>query len=1008
MPKYWMDLSELEGNKTSEEHQNGFLKTSRRDFLKLFGFGISSAVWAACQKTPVKYALPYINKPPELMPGKANWYASTFFDGEHYAAVLVKTREGRPIKIEGNPSSSITKGGVSARGQASVLSLYDNARIRKPYKGKQPTTWENADKTIIQQLQTIKEKGGQIRILTGTILSPSTKQIIKEFAEVYPNTQWIVYDAVSYAALRDAHETVFGVKAIPRYYFDKADVIVSVACDFLGTWLSPVEFAKGYAQGRKLHKRPDKTMSRHYQFEGLYSMTGANADYRGKVQAGHEIALLTYLYNQIAKQTGNPVLPEVTGNFDKKLVEKAAKDLLKAQGKSIVVCGLNDKTAQLLTLQINRLLQNYGSTLDLRNPCLLRQGDDQAMENLIQEMEQGKVDVLFIFGCNPAYTYPERERFISALKKVGLSVSFADRIDETAQYCHYTLPHPHYLEAWGDAQPYQYHYSLQQPTIHPLFDTRPFQESLLKWQGKEQDYLSYLKTFWEQDIYPLSDKTLPFDRFWVRCLHDGVFELPIPEESPQPKENVDVVAEVSAALSQYKPPQGLSLVLYEKVSIGDGTMANNPWLQELPDPMTRVVWDNYVLVAPSLAKQKGWKKGSIVELQVGDKKVKAPVFVMPGQEKNTLGIALGYGRTRAAGDKKKNVAGNTGVDVYPFVKKKDGYLQYQVSGVQIKGIGGYYKLAQIQIQPTAANRESVIKEGTLAAYKTNPKALNKRMIDPKFLKENDLYSPHPTSGIRWAMVIDMNACIGCGACVVSCIAENNIPVVGKDEIARGRDMHWIRIDRYFSSRSDDPKQPEEENPQVVFQPMLCQHCQHAPCENVCPVLATTHSSEGLNQQAYNRCFGTRYCANNCPHKVRRFNWFNYAYSNWYGENPKERFPHNPAADELGRLVLNPDVTVRASGTMEKCTFCVQRLQAAKLKAKMEGRPLKDGEAKTACQQSCPTDAIIFGNLKDENSEVAKYFGPERYDRSYFVIEEVKTYPSIAYMLKVRNQDENKA
>lgn len=1007
---YWMEIeafqseesgSEKNGQSKKVDRDEGFLKTSRRDFLKAFGFGIGSIAVIACQKTPVKYALPYVNKPPELTPGEALWYASTYFDGQDYASILVKTREGRPIKIEGNRLSSITEGGVTARVHASVLSLYDKARLRAPVKKGNKITWQLLDAEVTSAFKKAVAAGKQIVFLTRTIISPSTLSLIEKYKAQFGNdrVRHVQFDSVSYSGLLEAYEEVLGSSLIPRYHFDRADVVVSFGADFLGTWLSPAEFIRDYAKRRKLHEG-QKTMLRHYQFEGHFSVTGANADYRGRIKPSLLPSAVLYVYNKVASALGQPTLAQKGDDISsiQPLLDKAVRDLLSAQGKSIVLCGLNDKNVQLLVAKLNFLLGNYGTTLDLRRPCFLRRGIDREFTQLLSDMENGQVGALVVYDVNPAYTHGEA--FVSRLKKVPFKVAVADRIDETAQHCDYVAALSHYLESWGDAEPYLGYYSLQQPAIQTLFDTRQFEQCLLAWLGENTDYYSYLKTYWKEKIYPKSGSKDNPELFWNKALHDGVLELSDEQIGKlfEGKPDLDFSKVDFSALTISKGTEGLELFLYEKVSIGDGRNANNPWLQELPDPITRATWDNYLIISPKLAKEKKLKEGDVVKVTLNGKVTidEVPVVVLPGQENHTASLALGYGRTRSAGDKKENVAGNRGVNSYPLVQLVDGRRVYHGGAIQIEPTGKTYPIAKIQLQMTAVGRTSVIRETTLPVY-LNAKSseeYNPREEVLKFNEENDLYPPHPMNGIRWAMTIDLNSCVGCGACVVSCIAENNIPVVGKDEIRRGRDMHWIRIDRYFSSDPGDPKEAAED-PEVVFQPMLCQQCGHAPCENVCPVLATTHSSEGLNQQAYNRCFGTRYCANNCPYKVRRFNWFDYT-------NP-ENWPYNPV-DDLGRMVLNPDVTVRARGVMEKCTFCVQRLQEAKLKAKMEGRPLQDGEAQTACQQSCPADAIIFGNINDPNSKVAKYFNNPR---AYRVIEELKTYPSISYLLKVRNQEENK-
>ncbi len=972
-------MNNKNGKQQELVNKEGHFLLSRREFLKRFGFGIiGTSLLAACSKTPVKYILPYVKQPQEVLPGKANWYASAFFDGEQYSSIVVKTREGRPIKIEGNDLCPVTKGGVGARGQASVLSLYDEARLRKPKKNGKDVAWKDVDAAMNFS------ENDNIVFLTNTLISPATLALLEEFKQKYPNTKHVTYDAYSYSGLVEA----FG--GVPRFYFDKAEVIVSFGADFLGTWLSPVEFAKGYGKKRKYWENNGK-MSRHYQFEGHFSLTGANADYRASIKPSEEVAYLLNLYNMIASKAGASTVnaPKISGAYVETL-KKAANDLFKNQGKSLVIAGHNDKDVQTVVFAINKLLGNIGQTVDLTDKSYVRQGNDEEFENLLKDLESGKVDKIFLYGVNPAYNYPDSERFVKALKKAKLKVAFADRVDETAQHCDYVLPVNHYLESWDLLQPTSSTYAIMQPTINRLFDTRQFAESLMIWLGRpEKNYYEYIRNYVQEKVYPATGSSDAFDRFFVKSVHDGVISVPV-QETEQKEAEIDVASAASALSTRYKGAD-LELVLYENVGIGDGSMANNPWLQELPDPLTRAVWDNYAIVSPALAKSKGLETGDKIKINVGKKSVEFPVFVLPGQNKNTISVAIGYGRTRSAGDRQgKDVAGNVGVNAYPLAKVEGGKRLF--SGIKIDGIsksGSGYLIAQLQQQMTYANRKSVIRETDIAN-------LEEYMKSPELPKweqphKQDLYPQYDYENYHhWAMAIDMNSCIGCGACVVSCIAENNIPIVGKEEVAIGRDLHWMRIDRYFTSSKNDPLKPAEE-PEVTFQPMLCQHCDHAPCENVCPVMAIEHSKEGLNQQVYNRCVGTRYCANNCPYKVRRFNWFDYTDSATW-----KFFP----TTKLARMVLNPDVVVRARGTMEKCTFCVQRIQEVKLEAKKAGRPLQDGEVKTACQQSCPTDAIIFGDLNDKNSKIAKYF---KHKYSYRVIEEVKTYPSVSYKIKVRNK-----
>ena len=1085
--KYWKGLPELHNSPEFQEQQkNEFASplpmdeflgsdnaenkgTSRRDFLKVMGFSTAAVALAACE-TPVNNSIPYVVKPEEITPGVANFYATTFYDGYDYSSILVKTREGRPIKIEGNELSKITHGGTTARVQASVLGLYDGARLKGPILNGKDVSWKAVDDAVSKSLN------GTIRILTSTIISPSTKSVIAEFIAKYPNTKHITYDSVSYNALTLANNNVFGKSVVSSYDFSKARVVVGIACDFLGNWLNPSEFAKQYVVNRKVTKE-NSEMSKHYHFESNLSLTGANADERFLVKSTELGHLTVLLFNEIASLSGNTKLSvdeKVSNTLAIKAVKKAADELFKNKGKSLVVSGINDEGIQTLVNGINKMLDNYGKTVDVEMYYNLKQGNDQDFSDLVQEMNDGKINVLLTYNCNPVYTAPGSFKFAEAMKKVSTKISFSQILDETAEISNIVCPDNHYLESWGDANPKRGHYSLQQPTINPIFSsprhegTRQFQDSILKWANVKVDYLEYLKSYWNNHIFINQGKFLDFPSFWSHSLHDGVVKVAVYKDLPvepiakdiagkplmagvasvieglnesatdsskvvpiiQEEVNKSTVfveslpnPDYKKAVSQATSVKGgaFDLFIYEKISLGNGNQSNNPWLMELPDPISKVTWDNYITMSPIDVKQLGLNEmlrqdiiGSIVELTVNGVKVKVPVFPQPGQAPGTIGLALGYGRK----SKSMKVSFDKGVNAFQFLSFSNGTFQSIVGNVSIEKTSEEHKFAATQIQHTIMGREEyLLREVSLNEFKTldkdiwNPKAeLPVHGGGKKHVDNIDLWDAFPRMGHKWGLTIDMNSCIGCSACVVACTSENNVAVVGKEEVAKTRDMFWLRIDRYYSSDMNLMKGKEEHlgskqtyiemenpsaNPKVTFQPMMCQHCNHAPCETVCPVLATSHSTEGLNMMTYNRCIGTRYCANNCPFKVRRFNWFNYNTNEWFSDI-------NPAQQELGRMVLNPDVVVRSRGVMEKCSMCQQRLQAGKLVAKKEGVELRDGSVKTACQQACPTNAIIFGDANDENSEVVKWRND---DRNYVLLEEVGVKPTVSYLLKVRNQEE---
>ncbi len=1016
--KYWKGLEELQNTKEFVElNKHEFAEpipieevlneaglstvTPRRDFLKALGFGLGAVTLAACQTTPVHKSIPYLVKPEEIVPGIPNYYTSTF-NGH---SILVKTREGRPIKIEGNPNCLLSKGRLDAKGQASVLDLYDVSRLKDPMLNNNSTTWEKTDQFVKAELSRIKAGGKKIRIVSSTINSPSTKSAITDFTARYPNTKHVQVDSVSYTGIIKANENSFAKAVLPRYNFDKADLIVSFAADFLGTWISPVEFNRQYASNRNNTSLKNKKMSRHIQFEAGMSLTGSNADTRIPLKPSEEGIALINLYNALGGNLSGAKKLANNPNADK-AITLVALELLKAKGKALVVCGSNDVSTQILVNAINSLIGSYGTTIDLDNASYQYAGNDIEFVEFINEMKRGEVDAVFFLNSNPAYDYVNAKEFTDALSKVKLRVSFADRQDETASLCQVIAPNHHYLESWGDANAFENYYTIIQPTINPVYNTRHAEQGLLIWSDNAvQDYYQYIQNNWTNNILSRSNSR------WKNLLQTGsvylgekpkgtysfskdlttVGQTIVNESSALAKGVKEMNSADGQTVNSSLPPNSnntVELHIYENVAIGDGKAANNPWLQELPDPVTKVTWDNFVAIAPKYAEKLGISEFDLVEVKTDKYKITLPVLIQPGQAIGTVSIALGYGRTKAG-----QAGSEVGKNAYPFINFVNGTFQ-TVSSATISKAGGAYELAQTQTHHSIEGR-NIVRETTLKDYLKDPSAGTGRLHENKY----DLWNEYEHPGHNWVMAIDLNACTGCGSCIVACNAENNIPVVGRDEVRKRREMHWIRIDRYYSFNENGKSITEEkelehldnmDNVSVIYQPMLCQHCDHAPCETVCPVLATVHSSEGLNHMAYNRCIGTRYCANNCPYKVRRFNWFNY-----WNDSRFDNYMNN----EFTQLVLNPDVTTRSRGVMEKCSMCIQRIQAGKLQAKIEKRPLKDGDVKVACQQTCPTNAIIFGDGNDPESEVAKALQSER---TYYVLEEINTKPGIGYQTKVRN------
>ena len=1040
--QYWKGLEELTQDPEFVKHADKefpeYLPTqseldateegaTRRDFLKLMGFGVAAVTLASCE-APIRNAIPYVNKPVDVDPGVPNYYASTYMQGGDYCSVVVKTREGRPIKVEGNRLSGITQGGTNAQVEASILSLYDKERLTAPLKAGAKTDWATIDKEITAKLADIAAKGGQIRLVANTILSPTALKAIDEFKAKYGNVTLVQYDTQSAYGLTQVYKNMYGIEAVPTFHFDKADVIVSFDADFLGTWISPIEYTKGYSKGRKIGPKK-KTMSRHYHFESNLSLTGANADYRTAIKPSEQGKAIIALYNAIAVKTGAATL---NGAGKIARIDKAANDLLKAKGKSLVVSGANDPAIQTLVAGINNMLSNYGTTLTLNDYANNRKGNDADMNAFIAEAKAGKVDAVIFLNANPVYNHPKGAELGAALSKVGLTVSTADRKDETASKVTYIAPTNHFLESWGDAEPKKGQFSLMQPTISPIFDTRQQEQSILTWAGNTTDYFAYLKNNW-QEKFGEGKQGLAYQSFWDKCLQDGVFTQAA-SEATELTYTMPNAADAAASITQNYKGNGFELALYQKVAIGDGTQANNPWLQETPDPIAKTTWDNYITVAMADARELGIKeyegKSIKVDLTVNGKTHRLPVVIQPGQAKGTLGLALGYGRTKGG-----RVADNLGFDATGFIGTLNGANYYAVtSGVSLKATSEAYQVARTQTHQTYMDRGSVIQEATLKEYQKDPMAGREvPMIATWQDKEHgkvkatslSLWKGHEYPDHHWGLAIDMNSCTGCSACHVSCVAENNIPVVGRQEVINRRDMHWMRIDRYYSSNEEELAKADglvdrlkaldvaSENPEVTFQPMMCQHCNNAGCETVCPVAATTHSTEGLNQMVYNRCIGTRYCANNCAYKVRRFNWFKY--------HDNKQFDKNLAMNnDLGKMVLNPDVTVRSRGVMEKCTMCVQRIQYGKLEAKKEGRRPNDGDFTTACAAACPSDAIVFGDMNDDNSKISQLlriknkegdYGIDKQvneERAYTVLEETGSKPNVLYLTKIRNKDKKES
>ena len=1060
--KVWASLEDLTNESTIQEqdefvNQENTSETSRRDFLKYMGFSLSAATVASCD-IPIKKAIPYVVKPEEIVPGVATYYATSIIDGGDCLPALVKTREGRPIKIEGNKGmgakTTFTKGGTSARAQAAVLSLYDVNRIQGPSQvaeGKAAeASWEDLDKMIMNGLASAKN----INILSHTNNSPSFNKAMEQFKAKYPSAKFTQYDPISCSALIEANAKLNGVAGLPNYMFDKAMCVVGIEADFLGTWVSPVEFSADYIKNRKLSDADieagaDTVMSTHIQFEAGMSLTGSNADQRVLIKPSERAAAVALLYKTLAEKMGMPAValplePSFSWSKAAKAIEVTAEHLKKNAGKALVVCGINDLNIQIIVNEINKMIGAFGNTMMITadNHSKQRMGSDADLLELVSEMSAGKVDALILCnGANPAYDIPGMAAdFSKALASVKTSVSLSAYMDETTSLCNFSAPDHHNLESWGDAEPKKGNIYLVQPTISPLFNTRSAIESLLTWSGQSTSAYDHIQNNWKNTFFSGMGS---FQSFWQNALHDGFVNV----QSPATETNTvvteaaetttDPVTNALQSVSQEKSSD-LEVVFYESIQMGSGQFSNNPWLQEMPDPVMRTVWDNFIQIPIKwngeydYASLNDLKDGDLATITINGNEYTLPVFRQFGQMEGTISIALGYGRTHAG-----RAGNNVGTNLFPAVKgfnyassatlsEKVGedalhacVQKHHTYGITTRDENGATKMhtfktgekrafsidEHIDSFQSALTDRSVFFHATAKTVKREVEVLADKRKDYQYLNSKGLYpdrSDFYGMGHHWGMTVDLNSCTGCGACTVACMAENNVPVVGKFEVNNVHEMTWLRIDRYYYGN--------EETPNSVYMPMMCQHCDNAPCENVCPVAATNHSSEGVNQMTYNRCIGTRYCANNCPFKVRRFNWLDYTSADVFPSNEvdvkrgvENGESHMYMNENLTRMVLNPDVTVRSRGVIEKCSFCIQRIQEGKLSAKVEGRKLQDADVITACSQACPTGAITFGDDNDSNSAVYKL---QRTKRSYVALEETNVRSSINYLMKVINKEDD--
>jgi len=922
---------------------------SRRNFLTLMGASFALAGLAGCRK-PVEKIVPYVNRPEGIEPGVAVEYATTAPLGLDAYGVVVTCREGRPIHIRGNERHSSSRGGTNPLVQASILNLYDPDRSRTVLHAGKESTWDEFIAWWRERYAQYKENGGAgLAVLSESFNSPTLARLRREFEQAFPQAQWVAWEPISDENIYAGLEAATGQKLKPVYAFDKAKVVLALDCDFLGTESNAIANTAGFADGRRVTSRSDD-MSRLYAVEPALTVTGMNADHRVRCERSRVGIFVDALVNALLRLDDNLDLRarSITHDFDQALIDALAEDLYAHRGECLVVAGrAQAPQMQVEALALNRALGAINSTVFFYEMPDAVASDSQAFQKLMASLSGGDVETVVVLGGNPAYHVPESGE---ALKKAGTLVRLGMHNDETSVLASWQLPRSHYMESWADARSADGTASVIQPLIAPLFDSRSDVEFASLLTTGEVATENPVPTTWTE-LLGKQD----FDKKWGTVLHDGVHQSLTP---------VTDLAVLPAVPERSEPPAVETELIFVPSVLFDGRFANNGWLQELPDPATKITWDNAALFSPRAGEQHKIKNGDVVRLTTDRGSIEIPAWISPGQADNSISVALGYGRTSAG-----QVGSGVGISVYPLRSIERPWF---VGGVKVEKIGRKQVMACTQDHGSMEGRP-IVRENTLAGYKEKAEFFPAEIDHPE---PTSLWEEHTyKEGYQWGMSIDLNACTGCNACVIACQSENNIPVVGKEQTGYGREMHWMRIDRYYAGDINDPE--------VAVQPMNCQHCELAPCEQVCPVAATTHDREGLNVMVYNRCIGTRYCSNNCPYKVRRFNFFNYT---------KEM----PVTLQMQQ---NPEVTVRFRGVMEKCTYCTQRIQLTKIKAKNEGRAVADGEIQTACQQACPARAIVFGNINDPNSEVARL---KNNDRKYRVLEELNTRPRTTYMAKLRN------
>jgi MoCo/4Fe-4S cofactor protein with predicted Tat translocation signal len=970
-PEFWRSLEELACSPEFQEmmhreYPKGASEwldsVSRRGFLKVMGASLAMAGMTACTKQPLEPIVPYVRQPEEVVPGRPLFFATAFTLSGYASPILVESHMYRPTKIEGNDRHPASLGGTDVFAQASILEMYDPDRSQTITHFGDARTWGSFVQVIRGALNVQKAvQGAGIRVLTRTTSSPTFADQMQSLLKIYPQAKWHVYEPVNRDNVYAGAQMAFGQPVETRYDLEKADVILSLDADFLSAGFpGNVRYIRDFAKRRD----PDSgNMSRLYVIESTPSSTGAKADHRLPVRAVDVERFVWLLVGgeHPLRELGSRNAGLTEDQF--RFMVAVEKELVNHRGASVIIPGDHQPpTLHALAHGMNQGLGNVGKTVFYTDPVNANPVNQaESLRDLVADMRAGKVDMLLILGGNPAYDAPVDLSFADALKNtnIPLRVHLGLYQDETAELCQWHVNEAHYLEAWGDSRAYDGTASIVQPLIAPLYDGKTTNELMALLAGQvDASGHDIVQSYWKKE-HP----GLDFDVFWRKSLHDGWIE----GTAFAPKQVSAKIASLRSS-SANADPQSIELNFHRDPSIYDGRFANNGWLQELPKPMTKLTWDNAVLISPKTAEDKKLKTEDVVELELNGKKIEGPIWVQAGHPDNSVTVFLGYGRQRAG-----RAGTGAGFDAYGL---RYSATPWSVMGVKINPTGKTYKLASTQgyqTMDTPVGTRPLVRTASLEEYRREPNFA--REEEPP--AELTLYKPYPyqSEAYAWGMAIDMNACVGCNNCIVACQSENNIAVVGKEQCVIGRHMHWLRVDAYY--------QGDRDNPKAYFQPVPCMHCEDAPCEVVCPVGATVHSTEGLNEMVYNRCVGTRYCSNNCPYKVRRFNFL--LFQDW--DTPQYK------------MMRNPDVSVRSRGVMEKCTYCVQRINQHRIDAEREDRKIKDGELQTACQQSCPANAIIFGNINDPNSRVSKL---KAQPRNYSLLADLNTRPRTTYMAEIRN------